>query len=134
MRTPFVLVSSLLAATAAANGLPGEPVVKQARRGARATVYELRPDGGFYRRIRGNLCQVSSDVREFKIAQHPSDTSMAYYVREGALHSRTVPRDQWSCPPAESFSMRASPMSPARITSASDARSPNRAICAKPEP
>ena len=68
-------------------------VTKTARRGDVASQYVLRADGSLLRQIGRNLCQVTSDVEEFKVAQHPSDPTAIYIVRKGALEALTVTDD-----------------------------------------
>jgi hypothetical protein len=79
-------------------------VEKTARKGDIASRYELR-EGALYRHIGKLRCQVTSDVAEFKIAQHPTDPTGAYLVKNGALHALLVPRpDQVTagqCPKAD---------------------------------
>ncbi|MDD4972725.1 MAG: hypothetical protein PHY93_00160 [Bacteriovorax sp.] len=59
--------------------------IKQARRNDIATEYSL--DGNtFSRKIGKANCQITNNVDEFKISQHPSDNAMAYFVKDGDLY------------------------------------------------
>ena len=100
-RLALFLVTLLAPLVAAAKGLPGESIVKPARPGDRASEYELRPDGGLFRRISGHTCQVAADVEDFEIAKHPEDGAVAYFVRHGALHALPPARPWAACPRAE---------------------------------
>lgn len=68
----------------------GDDVVKNARSGDVASQYVLRADGGLFRQIGKNLCQVTSDVDDFKVAQHPDDPTAIYVVKRGGLFALTV--------------------------------------------
>jgi hypothetical protein len=100
MRRLAALLVTLLAPAAFANGLPQGPIVKPARAGDRATEYELRADGGLYRKISGHTCQVASDVEDFEIAAHPRDAAVAYFVRGGGLYGLPPARPWAACPRA----------------------------------
>jgi hypothetical protein len=68
----------------------GDDVVKHARAGDVASQYVLRADGSLFRQVGRNLCQVTSDVDDFKVAQHPNDPTAIYVVKKGGLFALTV--------------------------------------------
>jgi len=94
------LSTSIAAAKDQADG----SVTKAARKGDVATEYTLRPDGALFRQIGKHTCQVSTEVYDFKVAQHPNDPSAIYVVKKGGLFA-LVPspsdRNAASCPSAK---------------------------------
>jgi hypothetical protein len=52
---------------------------KNARRNDFATQYLLDRKGNFFRLVNGQKCQVTANVVDFKISQHPSDLAVVYY-------------------------------------------------------
>ena len=99
----IAVAAAALSSTASARTLTDD-VVKQARKGDVASQYVLRPNGALYRQIGAQLCQVTSDVDDFKIAQHPNDPTAVYLVRKGALEALTVQGDAdraAACPKAQ---------------------------------
>jgi hypothetical protein len=50
--------------------------------------YLLTKSGDLYATLkRGNaLCQITSDVDDFKVSQHPNDAAMIYYTRDNDLY------------------------------------------------
>jgi len=60
---------------------------KNARNNDRAAQYMLDNSGNFYRYFQnGQTCQITSNVKDFKISQHPSDRAVAYYESNGTLY------------------------------------------------
>jgi hypothetical protein len=57
-------------------------VTKQARSNDVASEYLLKDNGDLFRVIRGRKCQVTTNVVDFKVSQHPNDVAMIYYVRD----------------------------------------------------
>lgn len=96
-------VVALSSTTASAKKLAGGDVTKTARKGDIASSYVLRADGGLFRQVGKHLCQVSTEVYDFKIAQHPEDPTAAYVVKKGGLFALTTsPEDRRAaaCPSA----------------------------------
>ncbi len=85
------LLALTVAAPAALADHPSDLVLKTARRGDPASSYALKSDGSMFRTIGNQLCQVTAHVEEMKIAQHPSDSTAAYFVRDGALVALQTP-------------------------------------------
>lgn len=52
---------------------------KNARRNDYASQYLLDRAGNFYRLVNNRKCQVTANVVDFKISQHPSDAAVVYY-------------------------------------------------------
>ena len=79
-----------------------DEVVKNARFGDVASQYVLRADGGLFRQVGKNLCQVTSEVDDFKVAQHPDDPTAIYVVKNGGLFALTIGADarESECPKA----------------------------------
>ncbi len=61
-------------------------VVKEARQNDVASKYILDDAGNFFRIVRGNKCQITNAVEDFKISQHPGDVAMVYFKRQGDLY------------------------------------------------
>ncbi len=63
----------------------------------------LRADGGLFRQVGKHLCQISTEVYDFKVAQHPDDPAAVYVVKGGglfALMPSPTDREATSCPSA----------------------------------
>lgn len=60
---------------------------KEARRNDLANQYMLDDAGNFYRYFSDGkqLCQITNDVKDFKISQHPNDAAVAYYESKNSL-------------------------------------------------
>lgn len=97
-------VLALSSSVAVAKELADGTVRKAARTGDVASEYTLRPDGALFRQIGKNTCQVSTEVYDFKVAQHPTDPTAIYVVKKGGLFA-LVPGAAdgraTSCPPAK---------------------------------
>jgi hypothetical protein len=63
-------------------GPSGVKASKQARPGDVASRYVLERDGDLFRLVNGRKCQVTNDVVDFKVSQHPSDLAVIYYIRQ----------------------------------------------------
>lgn len=96
----LALTTSFATAKNTADGI----VSKTARKGDVASTYTLRPDGSLFRQIGKHTCQVSTEVYDFKVAQHPDDATAVYVVKKGGLFA-LVPspadRAARSCPSAK---------------------------------
>ncbi len=85
------LLALALAAPVALAERQVDLVTKTARKGDPASSYALAGDGSMFRTIGDQRCQVTSRVEEMKIAKHPSDSTAAYFVRDGALVALRTP-------------------------------------------
>lgn len=108
MKTLVTIALAAIAVQAAPSNAKSfaDDVTKTARRGDVASQYVLRADGSLFRQIGRNLCQVTNEVDEFKVAQHPADPTAIYIVRKGALEALTLTdadltSTSTSCPRAE---------------------------------
>lgn len=100
----LALASAALTTSAASAKTVGSDIVKQARETDIASEYVLKSNGALFRKIGNQLCQVTNDVDDFKIAQHPNDPTLAYIVRNGALEALTLQPEAGpaaQCPKAE---------------------------------
>jgi hypothetical protein len=90
----LILISALLMST-----LTIAQESKQARANDVASKYTLKKNGDFFRTIRGNECQITSGVENFKVSQHPKDVAVAYYKKAGDLYVlHNVAGDTSQCP------------------------------------
>jgi hypothetical protein len=93
-------------ASACMNGKPWQ--CKTARRNDPADQYMLDKNGNFYRYFKSSkqLCQVTSNVSDFKISQHPTDSAAVYYTTNEnelfVVHSQGV---SGNCPPVSKKSI-----------------------------
>ncbi len=78
---------------------------KSARRNDVADEYELTTNGDFFRYVGSNKCQITNNVADFKISQHPNDAAMVYFLKKKSgnqdlyvLHNSTGGSSQ--CPKA----------------------------------
>lgn len=97
-------VVALSTSMAGAKELADGTVRKAARAGDVASEYTLRSDGALFRQIGKNTCQVSTEVYDFKVAQHPTDPTAIYVVKKGGLFAlvpAAADRHATSCPPAK---------------------------------
>ena len=79
-------------------------VTKTARDGDIASRYVLRADGHLFRQVGTNLCEITNEVYDFKIADNPHDPAAAYIVRKGGLFALTparTDRQATQCPKAK---------------------------------
>lgn len=99
----IALAAATVQTTTSSAKTVGDDVVKNARSGDVASQYVLRANGGLYRQVGKNLCQVTSDVDDFKVAQHPDDPTAIYVVKQGALFALTVAQGdrEAECPKAQ---------------------------------
>lgn len=70
-----------LAPDPALAGRSGVASSKQARANDVASEYVLERDGDLFRIVKGRKCQVTNDVLDFKVSQHPRDLAVIYFVR-----------------------------------------------------
>src|SRR5687767_14132592 len=101
MKTILLATASLLALASGVASAKG--TTKTARKGDVASKYTLHENGGLFRQIGKNTCQVSTDVYDFKIAQHPDDPTAVYVIKKGGLFALVpspVDRGATNCPPA----------------------------------
>ncbi len=54
-----------------------------------AKKYILEANQDLFRTVRGNKCQVTTNVESMKVSQHKADVAMVYYVRNSDLHMLT---------------------------------------------
>jgi hypothetical protein len=81
LRSASLLVSVLaVALIAIAPAEADRP--RRARPGDVASKYVLERGGDLFRFVNGRKCQVTNNVLDFKISQHPSDLAVVYYVRQ----------------------------------------------------
>ena len=59
---------------------------KKARSNDLASEYILDDRGNFFRKVRGNKCQITNRVESFKVSQHPNDAAVAYFKKDGDLY------------------------------------------------
>ena len=90
------------------------PSEKQARSNDIASSYELEHDGDLFRIMKDKKktrCQITTNVSEIKISQHPKDVGMLYFKKNGNLY---ILRDQdtergKTCPATDKSIMAISP-------------------------
>lgn len=60
---------------------------KQARSNDYAISYTLTDSGRLYRTMpNGNQCDITTNVSDFKVSQHPKDAAVIYFKKEGNLY------------------------------------------------
>ncbi len=64
----------------------GKDVTKQARSNDVASQYTLDDRGNFFRQVGRNKCQITNDVEDFKVSQHPNDVAMVYFIKKRDLY------------------------------------------------
>ncbi len=75
---------------------------KNARKGDIAKKYVLKDNGNFFRILHTNRkCQITSNVKSFKVSSHPADAAMVYFVRRGDLYILKNTKTNGQCPPAD---------------------------------
>ena len=74
---------------------------KQARPNDVADSYVLT-SGNLFRMVKGNKCQITNNVKDFKVSQHPNDLAMIYFEKGGDLYMLRNAADlSGNCPKAE---------------------------------
>jgi hypothetical protein len=85
MKTKLLILLSAIATAAVMGTAFAE--TKQARDGDIASSYTLNKDGSFFRTtLAGTKCEVTNNITDFKVSQHPNDLAMAYFVKDGDLY------------------------------------------------
>lgn len=77
---------------------------KDARSNDVASNYALDKNGGLYRFVNGNKCQITSNVADMKISMHPQDKAMMYFSKESNLYVLNNPTGEElrkQCPKAK---------------------------------
>lgn len=75
--------------------------VKQARKNDVASQYTLKSNGDLFRTVGRNECQVTNNVKSFKISAHPNDVAMIYFEKENDLYLLKNGQNTGNCPKAE---------------------------------
>jgi hypothetical protein len=75
-------------------------LVKTARSGDLASQYLVDQQGGLFRMVGNQKCQITSGVSDVKIPAHTADPSMAYFVAGNTLFALDPGQPSGSCPKA----------------------------------
>jgi hypothetical protein len=84
--TKSLFATALVLALGAASGAEAKDIVKKARANDVADTYVLTDSGTLYRTVNGRRCDVTTNVANFKISQHPNDLAMVYFKKNGDLY------------------------------------------------
>lgn len=98
--TKSLFATALVLALSAASGAQAKDIVKKARANDVADTYVLTDEGTLYRTVNGRRCDVTTNVDNFKISQHPNDRAMVYFKKNGDLYVLGRSAPSYSCPKA----------------------------------
>jgi hypothetical protein len=98
--TKSLFAAALVLTLGAASGAQAKDIVKQARANDVADKYVLTDEGTLYRTVNGRRCDVTTNVDNFKISQHPNDRAMVYFKKNGDLYVLGRSTPSYGCPKA----------------------------------
>ena len=81
MKTNQFAVRFILATVAMLGGVASAQETQTARSNDVASSYMTDANGNFYRMVGSQKCQITTNVKSFKVSKHPTDLAMVYYVR-----------------------------------------------------
>jgi hypothetical protein len=91
MKMNLLVLATLVVTSVIASAFAADETKEARKSDVAFKSYTLKKNGDLFREtVAGTDCQVTSNVTDFKISQHPSDAAVAYYLQAGnlvALHT-----------------------------------------------